>query len=192
MSRILRRPMFRGGGPVNSYGTGIAAPLVPGYQWGGQIGGGTIYGIPHADGRYGFKLPRFDTSGITGISDKSGSDLLYESGAIAPRPVNTNTVPGVVDENEELTQSEILANQKAFNEKIGTNTWDKQITVPERTVRGTVIPERTIDNPNYIPPSKTIDRNIRGTTVKSTVPLSESEIKKLTTTTTRSRNYLFR
>ena len=37
MSRILRRPMFRGGGPVNSYGTGIAAPLVPGYQGGGSI-----------------------------------------------------------------------------------------------------------------------------------------------------------
>ena len=37
MSRILRRPMFRGGGSVNSYGTGIAAPLVPGYQGGGSI-----------------------------------------------------------------------------------------------------------------------------------------------------------
>jgi hypothetical protein len=37
MSRILRRPMFRGGGPVNSYGTGIAAPLVPGYMGGGSI-----------------------------------------------------------------------------------------------------------------------------------------------------------
>ena len=53
MSRILRRPMFRGG-PVSSYGTGIAAPLVPGYQGGGQIGGGIIYGKPMADGRYGF------------------------------------------------------------------------------------------------------------------------------------------
>jgi hypothetical protein len=56
MSRILRRPMFRGG-PVSSYGTGIAAPLVPGYQGGGQIGGGIIYGKPMADGRYGFADP---------------------------------------------------------------------------------------------------------------------------------------
>jgi hypothetical protein len=56
MSRILRRPMFRGG-PVSSYGTGIAAPLVPGYQGGGQIGGGIIYGKPTADGRYGFADP---------------------------------------------------------------------------------------------------------------------------------------
>ena len=54
MSRILRRPMFRGG-RVSSYGTGIAAPLVPGYQGGGQIGGGIIYGKPMADGRYGFQ-----------------------------------------------------------------------------------------------------------------------------------------
>ena len=37
MSRILRRPMFRGGGTVDSYGTGIAAPLVPGYMSGGSI-----------------------------------------------------------------------------------------------------------------------------------------------------------
>ena len=58
MSRILRRPMFRGG-PVSSYGTGIAAPLVPGYQGGGQIGGGIIHGKPMADGRYGFQEPLY-------------------------------------------------------------------------------------------------------------------------------------
>jgi len=38
MSRILRRPMFRGGS-VSAYGTGIAAPLVPGYKGGGQMVG---------------------------------------------------------------------------------------------------------------------------------------------------------
>jgi hypothetical protein len=37
MSRILRRPMFRGGGTVDSYGKGITAPLVPGYMGGGSI-----------------------------------------------------------------------------------------------------------------------------------------------------------
>ena len=37
MSKILRRPMFRGGGQVSSYGKGIAAPLVPGYEGGGSI-----------------------------------------------------------------------------------------------------------------------------------------------------------
>jgi hypothetical protein len=184
MSRILRRPMFRGGGPVNSYGTGITAPLVPGYEGGGQIGGGTIYGIPHADGRYGFrKIPKVDFSGITGVNTKSGSDLLYESGAIAPRPVNTNTVPGVADENDELTQAEILANQKAFNEKIGTNTWDEYITI-EGGKRGSGEP-RTIKNPNYKPPMKTITIPGKGRIPERTVtvPETEADIKKRTTTT---------
>ena len=66
MSRILRRPMFRGG-RVSSYGTGIAAPLVPGYRGGGQIGGGIIYGKPMVDGRYGFQNPTM--GGIVTIND---------------------------------------------------------------------------------------------------------------------------
>ena len=51
MSRILRRPMFRGG-RVSSYGTGIASGLADGgrvnYAGGGQIGGGIQFMvIPH-------------------------------------------------------------------------------------------------------------------------------------------------
>ena len=72
MSRILRRPMFRGG-RVSSYGTGIAAPLVPGYRGGGQIGGGIIYGKPMADGRYGFEKPQKITV---------GADLLFKEPAL--------------------------------------------------------------------------------------------------------------
>ncbi len=55
MSRILRRPMFRGGGKVSSYGNGIASGL--GYAGGGQIGGGAVYGKLMPDGRYGFQNP---------------------------------------------------------------------------------------------------------------------------------------
>jgi hypothetical protein len=55
MSNILRRPMFRGG-RVDSRGTGITSGL--GYAQGGQIGGGTIYGNPMPDGRYGFAQPQ--------------------------------------------------------------------------------------------------------------------------------------
>ena len=61
--------MFRGG-RVSSYGTGIAAPLVNGYKGGGQIGGGIIHGLPHADGRYGFQNPELFNilrKGSTGI-----------------------------------------------------------------------------------------------------------------------------
>ena len=68
MSKILRRPMFRGG-RVSSYGTGIANGLtndtpgynqggqVKGYNQGGQIGGGIIAGKPMG-GRYGFADPK--------------------------------------------------------------------------------------------------------------------------------------
>ncbi len=42
MSKILRRPMFRGG-PVNSYGTGIASGLADGGRVGFYRGGGTSY-----------------------------------------------------------------------------------------------------------------------------------------------------
>ena len=78
MSRILRRPMFRGG-PVDSYGTGIASGLADGgkvnYAGGGQIGGGTIYGTPMADGRYGFrKIPKVDFS--AGPELTTGEELL--------------------------------------------------------------------------------------------------------------------
>ena len=53
MSRILRRPMFRGGGKVSSYGNGIATGLAGG----GTIGGGYIQGQKMSDGRYGFADP---------------------------------------------------------------------------------------------------------------------------------------
>jgi hypothetical protein len=52
MSKILRRPMFRGG-RVDSRGTGITSGLMDE----GQIGGGTIQGKLMSDGRYGFAAP---------------------------------------------------------------------------------------------------------------------------------------
>jgi hypothetical protein len=53
--------MFRGG-PVDSRGTGITSGLYDGYADGGQIGGGTIYGNPTSDGRYGFQDPIYGPS----------------------------------------------------------------------------------------------------------------------------------
>ena len=49
--------MFRGGGKVSSYGTGITTGLTKGYASGGQIGGGYIHGAAFPDGRYGFASP---------------------------------------------------------------------------------------------------------------------------------------
>ena len=109
MSRILRRPMFRGGGKVDSYGTGIAAPLVPGYMGGGQIGGGIIYGKPMADGRFGFQSPvMFNAAELTMPTSNtitSGLELLAKNkalrdGNVPMIPVN---VAGVKDEKQDQT-----------------------------------------------------------------------------------------
>ena len=78
MSKTLRRPMFRGG-RVSSYGTGIAAPLVPGYQSGGQIGGGIIHGLPHADGRYGFQNPSLFNVDDLVAKTQTGAELVEEN-----------------------------------------------------------------------------------------------------------------
>ena len=73
MSKILRRPMFRGGGKVSSYGNGIATGLGyknggrTGYAGGGQIGGGEIYGKRFSDGRYGFAKPSAYVEGYNRI-----------------------------------------------------------------------------------------------------------------------------
>jgi len=45
MSRILRRPMFRGGGKVSSYGNGIATGLASGGRVGYQTGGNILSNI---------------------------------------------------------------------------------------------------------------------------------------------------
>ena len=60
-NRILKRPMFRRGGPsYQSQGTGITSPFdTPrgGYYGGGTIGGGMIHGNPMGN-RTGFEEPR--------------------------------------------------------------------------------------------------------------------------------------
>ena len=108
MSRILRRPMFRGGGTVNSYGTGITAPLVPGYMGGGQIGGGIVYGKPMADGRFGFREPiipnlMMPNSGITKGMQLLQRNKAIETGAV---PFTSKNIPGVVQEDKTVTTTE--------------------------------------------------------------------------------------
>ena len=120
MSRILRRPMFRGGGTVDSYGKGITAPLVPGYMGGGQIGGGIVYGKPMADGRFGFQAPvipnltmpnniltNVEKSLGTGTGITTGSELLRAANQKL-RGDNAYTLPpGVaMKETETTTETE--------------------------------------------------------------------------------------
>jgi len=140
MSRILRRPMFRGGGTVDSYGKGITAPLVPGYMGGGQIGGGIVYGIPHSDGRFGFQAPIIPdltmpaSSGITKGMQLLERNKAIDTGAV---PFTSYNIPGVEKEkqgetevNNEATAVEdidIGDTSNLFGEKDTTET----ITVPD-------------------------------------------------------------
>ena len=81
MSRILRRPMFRGG-PVSSYGTGIAAPLVPGYRSGGRIA---------PDGRM-----KFDIAGI--VSPSMASEYARGQGTLGSKASGQTTGGGILSQ----------------------------------------------------------------------------------------------
>ena len=169
MSRILRRPMFRGG-PVSSYGKGIAAPLVPGYAGGGQIGGGIIYGKPMADGRYGFqnsylKAPLFNVE--DSLEELTvGGELSHLKAPTFESPSTVNEVAleetGKIDEVDTTGEEEVV------------NTTDKYISVPKRTRGGTTDETTVIKNPNYEPPTKTVTVGRGETEVQ--VPLSDDEI----------------
>jgi len=100
--------MFRGGGTVDSYGKGITAPLVPGYQGGGQIGGGIVYGKPMADGRFGFEKPIIPNFTMPNSALTKGMDLLKRNQAITTGavPFTSKNIPGVVEEDKTVTTTD--------------------------------------------------------------------------------------
>jgi hypothetical protein len=93
MSRILRRPMFRGGGPVNSYGTGIAAPLVPGYQGGGSINTPRRGLVSLPGGYAGEDQPLWKKLLSFGNAGTSGGII----------PVNQNLTKSAASNNDDIT-----------------------------------------------------------------------------------------
>jgi len=111
MSRILRRPMFRGGGKVDSYGTGIAAPLVPGYRMGGNVSGG-IVDLPGGYALTANERALFNAADMTAMTNSGitkGMDLLKRNQAIKTGAVpftSRNIPPGVVEENETTSDSD--------------------------------------------------------------------------------------
>ena len=132
MSRILRRPMFRGG-RVSSYGTGIASGLADGgrvnYEGGGQIGGGIIYGQPIADGRYGFKKSYlYDVEDVIGET-QTGATLGHLK---APdfQPIQTaNEV--AVEEAGEIDEVDTVGEEKevgksSFENMMENDQWGDQ------------------------------------------------------------------
>ena len=110
MSRILRRPMFRGGGSVDSYGTGIAAPLVPGYRMGGNVSGG-IVDLPGGYALTANERALFNASDMAAMSNSGvtkGIDLLKRNQAITSGavPFTSKNIPGVVEEDKTVTTDE--------------------------------------------------------------------------------------
>ena len=163
--------MFRGG-RVSSYGTGIAAPLVQGYQSGGQIGGGIIHGLPYEDGRYGFarpKLQNFDTNFI--LPEMKVGQEIYEETRAKPW-----LVPTEQESTVELT-GEIKGVDQEPSSEIETevNTTDEYITLPPR---GRSKESITILNPDYKPPFKTVTSPGKGRIGEITreVELTDEEI----------------
>jgi len=69
MSKILRRPMFRGGGKVSSYGNGITSPLVPGYAGGGSINTPRRGLVSLAGGYAGMGQPLYNNPQLFSIND---------------------------------------------------------------------------------------------------------------------------
>ena len=170
MSRILRRPMFRGG-PVDSYGTGIASGLADGgrvnYAGGGQIGGGTIYGTPMADGRYGFrKIPKVDFS--AGPELTTGEELL-----------KLNVAP-LLDVEQVETEQDNAQTLAGDIKGVSTDTKDTKNTTDEYITKkiGRNQSEVLVKNPDYKPPTKIVKRKSpkTGEETSQVVELTDAEI----------------
>ena len=174
MSRILRRPLFRGG-HVSSYGTGIASGLADG-------GMPPRRGLVIDPGGYAGKTRSknlFDVEDVIGET-QTGAALGHLK---APdfQPIQT-VDEAAVEETGEINGVDTVEKDskweiKDFEGEIGVNTWDEYIRVPERTVKGVTTGGGVKLNPNYKRPTKTIERTVKGVPVKTEVPLSDAEIE---------------
>ena len=103
--------MFRCGGKVDSYGTGIAAPLVPGYRMGGNVSGGIVdlpggYALT-ANERALFNAA--DMAAMTNSGVTKGMDLLKRNQAITTGavPFTSKNIPaGVIEEDKTVTTTD--------------------------------------------------------------------------------------
>jgi len=163
MSRILRRPMFRGG-PVSSYGTGITSGLADGGRVGFDNGGW----LPNAG-----PLPM-----------KLGADL----GQFKKVNRVNNIAPfGRIIEDEDTQETVEETEKERFNrvsnypdegpgEKL-INTTDEYITIGATEGPGTGRGLKTVKNPEYIAPSKTVTHTNRSGEVSTRqVPLTDVEL----------------
>ena len=166
MSRILRRPMFRGGGSVDSYGTGIAAPLVPGYRMGGNVSGG-IVDLPGGYALTANERALFSASDMAAMSNSGvtkGMDLLKRNQAITSGavPFTSKNIPGVVEEDKTVTTTDDGKSEEIVTEDFSDLNIDlqpptvdyekipKYITNPEDPNGVTILNPDYVDNKNIL------------------------------------------
>ena len=163
MSKILRRPMFRGGGQVSSYGNGITAPLVPGYQMGGripgyQMGGNVSGGIVNLPGGYAKtanqrlleNINKDFGSASVGMSGMDTSSIGANVVANAANKFSNNVAPlGVVnlkEEDEENNNDIILKSDNLITSKLEQDQKD----FIEKNIENDQIPKGNIDGLDYL------------------------------------------
>ena len=160
MSKILRRPMFRGGGTVSSYGNGIAAPLVPGYKMGGNVSGG-IVDLPGGYALTGNErlanlvlqkqnlnsIPTLPSAQLNNQNMMLGSEILAKAReAMTSNPAYTG-IPGVVEEDKTTTTNEVFDDEIRFpeDEDLLTTTKSKIVEDSETGDKKTIQVYDTID-----------------------------------------------
>jgi len=149
MSRILRRPLFRGG-PVSSYGTGIASGLADGgrvgYKRGRLVTGADVMkGASQAQNLYGNLYP---PKGPRGMGQSTGVNTIwselyggsnFEEGDKPDLPMNY-TIP-------DTTVSEDLINTSIVDTSTGSDAEENQPAVADEQIKGVEVNEgeQTID-----------------------------------------------
>jgi hypothetical protein len=161
MSKILRRPMFRGGGKVSSYGNGITAPLVSGYAYGGNIN--TPGGIVDLPGGYAeTPIERFlkqfgnvsvGTSGgvMPERTYKIGQDIVDENVNFETTDQSAESLTGKINEVETEKNSfeKMISNNQYGNQdpsKVETETIEETYANTGKSGLQKIINEALIEN----------------------------------------------
>ena len=149
MSRILRRPMFRGG-PVDSYGTGIASGLADGgrvgYKKGRFVtGSDVVKGASEAHKLYG---NLYGSKGARGMGKNTGVDPVwgqlyggsdFQEGDKPDLPMNY-TIP-------DTTVSEDLIDTSIIDTSTGSDAEENQPDVAEAQIKGiTTVDKGNVDS----------------------------------------------
>jgi len=128
MSKILRRPMFRGG-PVDSRGTGITSGLMDGGRVGLQVS------FPGTVGEAQKFLTGGDISELAKTKFSAGMPFPYQT-----TPLNSEDKTSVVDVVDESQEKEVDSKGSVIDESILDTDFDttKKITLPDGSTQQVV------------------------------------------------------